>query len=382
MKKSLIFWLFVASIVFLLNKLCQGSLNLLVFETSDSMYAIYKLMIYIVLVAFVFLYQNPIDSYEKKTITRKAVIFSAICIISSILNLSANSLNDFFVIILNLISLPIALSAGYKLSRLKDDKTKDVLLLVLQIPAFVSAYTILSQPFGVKPDVAFSVAVFMPFSFCMSKRWRTYLLLIFYIFIYFLAAKRAILGVAIACTSILFIYDIFFSKAKVLSWQMFFTLMTIIGGILYLANQSDAITHTIDRFATLEDNIGNGRDEIYTYIFSSESNASVTQLMLGNGYFSVLKDFGKHAHNDFLEIMYDFGIFALIAYVVFLCQIVKVMRHRFLNTQTRHNTIYLFLVLLTFLILGFSNSILCSNFLELSLSLSLGYMLAVAEEKT
>ena len=130
----------------------------------------------------------------------------------------------------------------------------------------------------------------------------------------------------------------------------------------------------------MEANISNGRDEIYTYIFNREDNASFIQFLIGNGYYGVHKDFGKHAHNDFLEILYDFGIFALLAYVVFLWQIIKVVRQKFSNEQTRQNTIYLIIALLTYVILGFSNSIICNNTLELSLSLSLGYMLATAEE--
>ena len=58
------------------------------------------------------------------------------------------------------------------------------------------------------------------------------------------------------------------------------------------------------------------------------SSSNIIQLLFGHGYNSVLADnpLGFSAHNDFLEILYDFGVFAFLLYCALYFRIYRFCR--------------------------------------------------------
>ncbi len=100
----------------------------------------------------------------------------------------------------------------------------------------------------------------------------------------------------------------------------------------------------IDRFMNLSNDGGSGRNHIYATVWQSIKNLGVRDLFIGNGFNGVANDkivmlidsniFGfeyTSAHNDFLEIIYDYGIIGLLLYVFFLAQMVKVLFKLYIN---------------------------------------------------
>jgi len=70
---------------------------------------------------------------------------------------------------------------------------------------------------------------------------------------------------------------------------------------------------------------GSGRISIYEEIFNSLESSSFFQLLFGHGYNSVIKITTEEvtAHNDFLEILYNYGIFAFFIYLLIHYQLLK-----------------------------------------------------------
>ena len=100
----------------------------------------------------------------------------------------------------------------------------------------------------------------------------------------------------------------------------------------------------IDRFMNLSNDGGSGRNHIYATVWRSIKNLGIRDLFIGNGFNGVANDkivmlidsniFGfeyTSAHNDFLEIIYDYGIIGLLLYVFFLAQMVKVLFKLYIN---------------------------------------------------
>ena len=100
----------------------------------------------------------------------------------------------------------------------------------------------------------------------------------------------------------------------------------------------------IGRFMNLSTDGGSGRNHIYATVWNSIQNLSVKDLFIGNGFNGVAKDkvvmlidsnvFGfeyTSAHNDFLEILYDYGVIGLLLYALFLVQMLKTLFKLYVN---------------------------------------------------
>jgi O-antigen ligase len=76
----------------------------------------------------------------------------------------------------------------------------------------------------------------------------------------------------------------------------------------------------------MQEDRGSERLDIYSNILNLLSTSSSQSLLFGHGGYQAVETKLKIlAHNDFLEILYDFGIVTFIAYFVFFIQLRKYM---------------------------------------------------------
>lgn len=79
-----------------------------------------------------------------------------------------------------------------------------------------------------------------------------------------------------------------------------------------------------DRFQGIEDDGGSGRVEIWTYVLQAFNSSNFISQLLGHGHYAVseLGD-ASAAHNDFLQVLYDYGIIVLFVYLSLHSAIIK-----------------------------------------------------------
>ena len=107
-----------------------------------------------------------------------------------------------------------------------------------------------------------------------------------------------------------------------------FALMVIYFVVMRLVGQYDL--NIFDRMEKLEDDGGSGRSRRWAIIlnyFTSQSN--ILQMLFGHGDGSVMELIGGHAHNDFVEFLYDYGLFAFVLYVAVFWLLIKETRSMF-----------------------------------------------------
>lgn len=75
-----------------------------------------------------------------------------------------------------------------------------------------------------------------------------------------------------------------------------------------------------ERFESINDDRGSGRFDMWILLWSFVQESDFFNLLFGHGFGSVAIDAGTgfSAHNDYLEVLYDFGWVGLILFVVFL----------------------------------------------------------------
>lgn len=121
-----------------------------------------------------------------------------------------------------------------------------------------------------------------------------------------------------------------------------FIMTTLIGvGLLFLMyyiGNSYLNGRLIDRFNAMEETGGAGRLNIWTYLLNSYDNSSFLEQLLGHGHRAVaLTGIQTAAHNDFIEVLYDYGVIGEIIYLGIHIYLIK----RIVLLKKNHNPIYL-----------------------------------------
>lgn len=126
--------------------------------------------------------------------------------------------------------------------------------------------------------------------------------------------------------------------ASILTWMLFsgqglskkvktISLFIIIGICsLLLANSlfPEKLDFIISRFTELKEDGGSGRDTIYEVIFKRIFETDGIDFIFGHGYNAVSKsnlNNGLSAHNEFLEMAWDYGILGVILYSILIIQL-------------------------------------------------------------
>lgn len=80
----------------------------------------------------------------------------------------------------------------------------------------------------------------------------------------------------------------------------------------------------LDRLDTMEEDGGSGRVVRWSKLLSMVYlDTNLFQLLFGHGNGYVYSEVGGHAHNDFLEFLCDYGLFAFVLYIVFFASMFR-----------------------------------------------------------
>jgi len=78
-----------------------------------------------------------------------------------------------------------------------------------------------------------------------------------------------------------------------------------------------------ERLETMVSDGGSGRLDTYEWYIDIFGSQSFFQWIIGRGHFATQKTKYGWAHNDFIEVLYDFGLMGLMLYLLFIGQLAK-----------------------------------------------------------
>lgn len=162
------------------------------------------------------------------------------------------------------------------------------------------------------------VALFPLLSFFWDKKWIMLLLMTVALFFVIFCLKRGamIIAALFYIISILYVY-IGQNKSVLNKRIMHLSVIILIVGVVYafvtIYNSNDLIQARIE--LTIEGS-SSSRDYIYAQVWSAWLNSNILYQLIGHGPIATLSATINYAHNDWLEILYDFGLIGLLLYVV------------------------------------------------------------------
>lgn len=183
------------------------------------------------------------------------------------------------------------------------------------------------DPFGIN-SIYYIVSLFPLILNLKSKILKVVLSIIIVVTV-IISLKSTALLVLVA----VFIMQYIFKKEQ---FSKRLLLLPIILGIailiaLYVFNHYFGID-IYDKFvyANLSDG-GDGRLDIWKNVISSFNESSVVQKIFGHGFNAVANRTGLSAHNDFLEILYDYGLIGLMFIVVSFYHMIRLFFRMYID---------------------------------------------------
>lgn len=163
------------------------------------------------------------------------------------------------------------------------------------------------------------ILLLLPWILMIKSGMKRYVLL-FLIYVAVLFSFKRTAVIAISCSVFSYIGVSIFVRKKMSKLKMYVVLVLLLIAAFYTATGFNAYTNNFlyNRFTSSIDDKGSNRLEIYSATYGMITKMPLLYLFFGNGHFGVEYDspLGTIAHNDFLEVLYDYGIFCFILYLL------------------------------------------------------------------
>ena len=220
----------------------------------------------------------------------------------------------------------LVLLAFYSLSDRRNNICSKILLLTFYVCLAVNLYSIIQFQFmgnrrPLASDIYFSLALF-PFTLILlnSKFLKGITTLGMFAAVFFSGKRTGLIAflLAIICYYLL--------EGRVEGKKSLGKRIHIIVNILLLVSLFYIMSAKIDniynlgiykRLLSVFDDGGSGREDIYITVWNAFCDAPLTKKLFGHGRYASENITFARAHNDFLEILYDYGIFAFLFFVGF-----------------------------------------------------------------
>ena len=212
--------------------------------------------------------------------------------------------------------------AGYR-------KTRIIIFIAIALFSFYSMYSNSIKANGVTNIIGVNYIFYFGFPlyvrFADENNPKTEILLsVIFIIATFISYKRTSL-IAVGLALIIYYYNKYARKKSIkMKWLFLLSIIVFIIIAWYANKYTDG--RLLERFSEIKSTGGNGREEIWKKTLELYSNSNFWQKCFGHGSNTVIKSIYMNgyylsAHNDFLEVLYDYGWIALILYLVFIIRI-------------------------------------------------------------
>lgn len=171
---------------------------------------------------------------------------------------------------------------------------------------------------------SYFVMYMLPFLLCVKNKIIKYALIITVLIVVFSSLKRT--GtIAVVLAVLGYFYVNFIIKGKKNSNTILF--VALISMIMYIITTADVFSDSflITRFQNILEDQGSGRVDVWKDTWSMIKESSISKLVFGHGFNQVVVNspIGLSAHNDFLEVLYDYGLLIFGIYLTIYFQLAK-----------------------------------------------------------
>lgn len=223
----------------------------------------------------------------------------------------------------------------------------------------------------------------LPLVLCSQKNYIKYFAIIIAFVSMFVTFKRT--GIASLVLALIVYFYVCIStgyltvlnaRFKVLINIIFISL--IIGSlyVVYQTFDDNSFDFLLQRFADLSADEGSGRIDIYKNVWDMFEKSDLVSIIFGHGFRAVQfeSSFKLPAHNDYLEILYDMGIFCFALFISWLISLLKYCLY-LIKLKSQYAAPLAFTIVVFLINSSFSHIVIYPKFLLL-FALTWGYIIA------
>lgn len=264
--------------------------------------------------------------------------------------------------LMNIVMIAIIAVVGY-MNVIPNDRT--LLDVIVSIYIAIMAVMYMAQVINGKYvsqsaaiNAIYYVVVLLPYVLIMRNKLLKILGSIIIVLISLVSLKSTAILLVIV-VALLF----YFSNKKRVSIKTF-TLPIVLIIVYVIVSLFLSYFYDIDIYKTfvlanLQDG-GNGRVDIWTDVIRRFQNNSIFEKIFGVGYEGVSKTsammFNYSAHNDFLEILFDYGIVGLVFFLLTIFELIKELIKMY-KCKYEFRVLYAALLLESLILFAFSNAL-------------------------
>jgi hypothetical protein len=172
---------------------------------------------------------------------------------------------------------------------------------------------------------SYAILVALPIGLLINNKAVKSILIFLSIIVVFSSLKRG--GIVAMSLSLVFYFCVSLLHKKNKSFFkiifQFIGLPVLVIGFLLLLTYLNNYFDVYDRFRNMRQDRGSGRLDIYMKVLFNFNNFSINELLLGRGLNGVSKTLGISAHNDYLEVLFDYGLFGFCALLLIFFKLIS-----------------------------------------------------------
>lgn len=369
----------------ILLSICSiSSMRFYYFEEASSISS-YSLLVFTMIATLaIIVRQVPL---KNNSILMAAVVFAFYTLFVEINEIVGESMINRVHIILSIFAIPTGLAIGELLGINNGSRAKSIngSFILMIIPLVISIVFYYLMPIKV-PDSIFIVLLLFPLVFFLKKKYLDLLFFFIVGLLCLLSAKRSVI-VVYGLISIFYVVFYYWVETRRIASQKVFSMLLMLTFILAvfftIQNNAAIMSRVVDRFNDIEETGGSGREDMYGRLLAHYQSSSFGDKIFGHGYDAVKEQvLGISAHNDLLEVLYDYGLISALLYVYLLVRIIllAIRLIRFRMTM-RFELLMTWVVLAFLLVLSMLNCIITSSIYVFVIYLELGLVIAQLKNK-
>lgn len=172
--------------------------------------------------------------------------------------------------------------------------------------------------------------LFLPFVYLLRGKKMQMIILCIIGGVVFISFKRT--GVIAFAASVMVFYLMNIITNTIRKTNKFFVLVSFLILVVVLFNLFNYLSYETDsfliqRFKSLEVDEGSGRLSIWKDVIELQEKAGLIPWIVGHGYSTVQKTYiANSSHNDFLEVLYDYGVITFSIYCIIYIKLYKLCK--------------------------------------------------------
>jgi len=299
--------------------------------TGNAIFGSGYMLILFMLLSMAFFILNWEITFRSPKVFKLAFFFGFIALWPTMFHMNGG-LMDFVRTFNDMFQWIFSLLVGYIIAfKSAEDKSfTSYLLLATALP--VAAYRIYSRStlnllFADTEvlDITFILLVLLPFVLTLKNETIKMVIVLGIGVLSIMSFKRTTV-LAFSFMVMIYYYIIIFSNFTVKKRLM--TVFAILIASIALLQAFDFVEAKsggliVERMKTINEDRGSDRLDIYAAVWKLQMESSPVEWIFGHGHRSVEIHFGYPAHNDFLEILYNYGLASFSVYLLFLFQLIR-----------------------------------------------------------